>query len=295
MMPIERRSSNRRESRSRPAAEVRRSNGMRYPNLVFIASVLTAALAPFPQAPSPAAASVRLEGDWVRIDPDGVGSFDGFAASIPPAQLLPGVAAAGGRGGRGRGGRGAPMPQSNGPNPEGVPYIVVAQPCSGGVGGRSNGALLVNPDSGGVHVIEQKDEVIFAGERGGVRHFYLDGRAHPSPWTPTPAGHSVAHYEGTTLVVETRGFIPGPVPGGGVRTSDTRLSERFELSKEGTRLTITYTWDDPKLYQKPHVYRYYFDRAPTVNSDGRPVSYALEEWCDAGDPIEKQSIVPPKQ
>ena len=25
------------------------------------------------------------------------------------------------------------------------------------------------------------------------------------------------------------------------------------------------------------------------------VSYALEEWCDAGDQVEKQSIVPPKQ
>ena len=94
----------------------------------------------------------------------------------------------------------------------------MAQPCSGGLGGRSNGALLVNPDSGGVHFVEHKDEVVFAGERGGVRHFYLDGRAHPSPWTPTPAGHSIAHYEGSVLVVETVGFTPGAVPGGGTRT-----------------------------------------------------------------------------
>src|SRR4051812_46511775 len=178
----------------------------RYRALVFAAFLLPVAAAPVSRTQSPAAASTRLEGDWVRIDPDGAGSFDGLGASIPAAQLLPGVAAAGGRGGRGRGG--APMPQSNGPNPEGVPYIVVAQPCGGGVGGRSNGALLVNPDSGGVHFVEQKDEVIFAGERGGVRHFYLDGRAHPSPWTPTPAGHSVGHYDGSTLVVETTGFTP---------------------------------------------------------------------------------------
>jgi hypothetical protein len=27
----------------------------------------------------------------------------------------------------------------------------------------------------------------------------------------------------------------------------------------------------------------------------RDPPYALEEWCDASDPIEKQSIVPPKQ
>src|SRR6185503_1506560 len=213
-----------------------------------------------------------------------VGSFGGLSGVIPPAQLLPGVSAPGGRGGRG--GRGAaPAGGSGGPNPEGVPYIVVAQPCTGGGPGRSNGALLVNPDSGGVHFVEHKDEVIFAGERGGVRHFYLDGRQHPTPWTPTPAGHSIAKYEGNVLVVETVGFTAGAVPGGGVRTPETRLVERYEVSPDGKRLTITYTWDDPKLYQKPHVYRYYFDRSPMLESAGAKVSYALEEWCDAGDPI----------
>src|SRR5690349_21561390 len=261
--------------------------------LVMLLLPLTAAPVGHAQSSAP-----RLEGDWVRIDPDGVGSFGGFSDVVPQAQLLPGVAAGGGRGrGGGRGGRGGALPgvtESTTPNAEGVPYIVVAQPCFGGAG-RSNGALLVNPDSGGVHFIEHKDEVIFAGERGGVRHFYLDGRQHPTPWTPTPAGHSVAKYEGNTLVVETVGFTAGAVPGGGVRTPETRLVERFELSPDGKRLTITYTWDDPKVYQKPHVYRYYFDRAPTVESRGNKVSYALEEWCDAGDPAEKQSIIPPKQ
>ena len=85
------------------------------------------------------------------------------------------------------------------------------------------------------------------------------------------------------------------VPGGGVRTAETRLLERFEMSPDGNRLTVTYTWEDPKVYQKPHVYRYYFDRVPMVESKGTKVSYALEEWCDAGDPVEKQSIIPPKQ
>jgi hypothetical protein len=269
---------------------------MRYPVLVFAVCLLSPAASSV-RAQAPPAASVRLEGDWVRIDPDGAGSFDGLGASVPPAKLLPGVSAGGGRGGRGRGGGrgGAPGAQPSGPNPEGVPYIVVAQPCGGGVGGRSNGALLVNPDSGGVHFIEHKDEVIFAGERGGVRHFYLDGRVHPAPWTPTPAGHSVGRYEGNSLVVETTGFTPGGVTGGGLRSAETVLVERFDVSPDGQRLTITYTWNDPKIYAAPHVYRYYFERAPTVSSGGSPVSYALEEWCDAGDPVEKQSIVPPKQ
>ena len=122
---------------------------MRCAELVFALSFLAVASgARFPQAQPPAPVNSHLEGDWVRIDPDGAGSFDGLGASIPPAQLLPGVAAAGAPGGRGRGRGGAAMPQSDGPNPEGVPYIVVAQPCRGAVGGRTPSrrhALLSRP------------------------------------------------------------------------------------------------------------------------------------------------------
>jgi hypothetical protein len=66
------------------------------------------------------------------------------------------------------------------------------------------------------------------------------------------------------------------------------LTEHFEVSPDGQHLTIKYRWEDPKLYQKAHEYQYTFDRLP----EG---SYAFEEWCDASDPLERQSIVPPKQ
>ena len=149
---------------------------------------------------------------------------------------------------------------------------------------------MISPDSGGIHVIEHKDEVILSGDRGGVRHIYLDGRPHSPMATrvPRPAGHSMGRYEGNVLVVDTVGLTPGAVVAGGVRTAETRLTERFEVSADGQRLTITYTWQDPKIYQKPHTYSYTFDRLP-------PGSYAFEEWCDASDPIERQSIVPPPQ
>jgi hypothetical protein len=169
-----------------------------------------------------------------------------------------------------------------------VPYIVVERPCANAA--RGNGALLLNPDSGGIHIIEHRDQVILAGERGGVRHIYLDGRPHPplAGRVPTFAGHSTGRYEGNVLVVDTIGLIPGGVVGGGVRSAETRLSERFEVSADGKTMTITYTWQDPKIYQKPHTYSYFFDRLPAN-------SYAYEDWCDAGDPIERQSIVPPEQ
>jgi hypothetical protein len=170
-----------------------------------------------------------------------------------------------------------------------VPYIVVERPC-GNNPARGNGALLISPDSGGVHIIEHRDKVIFAGERGGVRHIYLDGRPHPAVErrVPTAAGHSVGRYEGATLVVETVGLTPGNVVAGGQRRPETRLTERFVVSPDGKTMTITYTWEDPQIYQKPHTYTYHFDRLP-------PGSYAFEDWCDASDPLERQSIVPPPQ
>lgn len=256
---------------------------------LFLAIGTAAATAVSAQTPA-GSPDLRIEGHWVRTDPEGAGNFGGLANQIPSAQLTAAAAASrGGGSGRG-GGPGGPPAASPGakPNPAGVPYIVVERPCANV--GRGNGALLINPDSGGIHIIEHKDEVILAGERGGVRHIYLDERPHPplAGRVPTNAGHSVGHYEGNALVIDTIGLTPGGVVGGGLRTPETRLTERLEVSRDGKKMTITYTWQDPKIYQKPHTYSYVFDRLP-------PGSYAFEDWCDAGDPIERQSIVPPPQ
>ena len=49
------------------------------------------------------------------------------------------------------------------------------------------------------------------------------------------------------------------IPGGGVRTPDSHLIERYRLLENGQRLSVTFRWDDPKIFQKPHTYefRYY--------------------------------------
>jgi len=261
----------------RPEAFVARSGLL----LAFTALLVTPALAQNPATPDR-----HIEGHWVRKDVGGAGSFGGLAAQIPAAVLTPEAAArATGGGGRGRGG--GPQVSAT-PNAVGVPYIVVERPCANA--GRGNGALMINPDSAGIHIIEHRDEVILAGERGGVRHIYLDGRPHPNlaGRVPTSAGHSTATYEGNALIIDTVGLVAGAVPGGGARTPETHLIERLEVAPDGKTMTITYTWQDPKIYQKPHTYSYFFDRQP-------PGSYAFEDWCDAGDPIEKQSIVPPPQ
>ena len=45
-----------------------------------------------------------------------------------------------------------------------------------------------------------------SGNRLAVRQIFVDGRKHPDDPDPTWYGHSVGHYEGQTLVVDTVGF-----------------------------------------------------------------------------------------
>lgn len=229
-----------------------------------------------------------LEGDWVRTDTVGVGDFGGLGSNIPKAQLTPeGQALAG----RGRGGRGGSAAGSSyeGAHAAGQAYIVVSRPCADGNVG--DGSITFSPDSGGFHLIVSKTQVVFSEERGGARIIYMDNRSQPDPNSITkPTGHSIGHWENGVLVVDTIGMSGGRgVAGGGVRTKETHLTERFEVSPDGKHMKIQYNYWDPKLYVVPQTYTYTFDR------DMSSPSYAFEDWCDPSDPIETQSIVPPEQ
>lgn len=83
-----------------------------------------------------------------------------------------------------------------------------------------------------------------------VRHIYMDGRAHGSP-DPSYFGHSVGHWEGDTLVVDTVGFLPGvtiapKVEGQGA----THGVERFRLIAPDT-LEQGVTIENPLVLTKP--------------------------------------------
>lgn len=83
------------------------------------------------------------------------------------------------------------------------------------------------------------------------RRIYMDGRSHDNV-DPTYFGHSVGHWEGKTLVVDTAGLLPevpvGRAPGNGA----TRIVERFEPVDRNTMyLTITVT--NPEVLTGPWV------------------------------------------
>jgi hypothetical protein len=84
------------------------------------------------------------------------------------------------------------------------------------------------------------------------RTIYLDGRDHPKNWTPDYYGHSIGHWEGDTLVVDTIGFNENfwMNRDGLPHTSQLHLIERFSRPDFDT-LNYDVTIDDPGAYTAP--------------------------------------------
>ena len=67
------------------------------------------------------------------------------------------------------------------------------------------------------------------------------------------------------------------IPGGGFRTADSKLVERFKLLKSGQVLSVVSTWTDPKVFRTPQTYEYRYNRM-TRDYEGR-----LGSGCDPYD------------
>ena len=104
--------------------------------------------------------------------------------------------------------------------------------------------------------------VILDGGFNPDRQIYLDGRGHPKDFNPSWMGHSIRHWEGDTLVVDTIGFndlawiiVPREmaISQGRVvfpQTENLHLTERFRRLDMG-RLELERTFDDPGYLKQP--------------------------------------------
>ncbi len=105
-----------------------------------------------------------------------------------------------------------------------------------------------------------------------VRRIYMDGREHPkgNP-NPNAIGHSIGHWEGETLVVDTVGFNDSPVqqfP----HSDELHEVERLRRIRDGNVLEIELTEEDPKAFTQPLTQTMYFKREPKLE--------LIEHNCD---------------
>ena len=99
---------------------------------------------------------------------------------------------------------------------------------------------------------QQRIYVVGVGGPHTWRVIYMDGRPHPKDLDPTFAGHSVGHWEGDALVVDTTGFnekfwlTREGIP----LTAQMHLTERFTRT-DYDDLKYEATLDDPGAYSAP--------------------------------------------
>jgi len=108
----------------------------------------------------------------------------------------------------------------------------------------------------GFEIVESRElQRVFIFDIGGPYSFriiYMDGHRHPENLDPTYTGHSIGHWDGDALVVDTVGFNDGSwiEAEGFPHTEQLHLVERFTRTDYNS-LKYDVTVDDPGAYTKP--------------------------------------------
>ncbi len=117
-----------------------------------------------------------------------------------------------------------------------------------------------------IDVVQRDDQIaiIPERERSLVRRIYVGGK-HPEPLITSVTGHSVAFWQGDSLVVDTVGLDPS-VPFFAAsylpHSADLRVRETIRLGPGGKTLVMKWLVTDPAVLTKPWTILVTFNRAP---------------------------------
>lgn len=128
-----------------------------------------------------------------------------------------------------------------------------------------------------MEIYQGRDLIVFKMEYFDMyRVIFLDGREHPPADAPhSKSGHSVGHWDGNSLVVDTTHIASGSFLNNGFNHSDDlHIVERFAMSPDGKTLWLTQTYEDPSVFEGTAA-RY---MAWTL----RPGDYVYPYDCDPG-------------
>lgn len=95
-----------------------------------------------------------------------------------------------------------------------------------------------------------------------VRVIYLDGRGHPPADAPhTKMGHSIGHFEGSTLVVDTTHVASSTITNNGLdHGENVHFVERFWLSADSKTLLARQEFEDPDTIENRGARNVAWDR-----------------------------------
>lgn len=155
-----------------------------------------------------------------------------------------------------------------------------------------------------LQILHGGNQIVMLSEWVGVpRRIYTDGRGHPADLDPTWEGHSIGHWAGNVLVIDTIGFngrsrplnayaanavnaTPESVAVPRFPGSDQlHLAERIQLVGDGNILEVAMTITDPKTYIRPFTTTAYYERRPDIDMQ-EYVCADNTRIADEGHPVE---------
>jgi len=146
--------------------------------------------------------------------------------------------------------------------------------------------------------------ILGEGDGNRMRRIYTDGRPHPADPDPSFHGHSIGHWEGNTLVIDTVGLLPQVylavneavgIPNDG----DMHIVERMRLQGPDTLLDelditasklLAKTWHTTRKYYRQRAQK--FDIIEGVCEQGRFMDAKDSNGHDVFAPITFHDYVP---
>lgn len=104
-----------------------------------------------------------------------------------------------------------------------------------------------------IQILQTPDKVTIMHQRDNqVRHVYLNAQ-HPTDIEPSWYGYSVGHYEGNSLVIDTRGQNDRATIDrfGTPRSEKLRVVERYTIAPDRSSISVELHVEDPEMFTAP--------------------------------------------
>lgn len=114
-----------------------------------------------------------------------------------------------------------------------------------------------------IEIVSDELVLIHSEDWSEPRQIFLDGRDHPVSVPEDERsyrGHSIGHWEGETLVVDTVLFKPVPGEAG----PNKHLVERYRLSDDKTHIILDFTVEDPDYLSAPVSHTFQWVYSPQI-------------------------------
>src|ERR1700733_7791274 len=135
--------------------------------------------------------------------------------------------------------------------------------------------LMMSFTNGGEVLMTPGRVTIISEWAGDVRRIFVDGRPHPDDLDASFEGHSIGHWEGNDLIIDTVAIsTKASLNAAGAQQSDKmHIVERMHEYAPG-KMEILFHIEDPEAFAQPWDFRITWKRNPN------PLDYVHEYYCD---------------